>query len=176
MEEYDLYDKNRQKLNEKLERKYQPPKGKCRVVIHVCLFNSKGQMLIQQRSQTKKVNPNKWDVSVGGCVIAGEDARTAASRELFEELSIKHDFSNEIPHLTINFDGGFDDYFTFIQDVPLKDVKFGDREVQKVKWASEKQILKMIKDGTFLPYHPTLISALFGMHTFPPSNFTKLPF
>jgi isopentenyl-diphosphate delta-isomerase type 1 len=57
-------------------------------VVHVLVFNSRGQLLLQKRSQSKDVAPGLWDTSVGGHVVPGEDAAAAAQRELTEELGV----------------------------------------------------------------------------------------
>ena len=57
-------------------------------VVHVLVFSSKGELLLQKRSMNKDVAPGKWDTSVGGHVDPGEEMPDAASRELFEELGI----------------------------------------------------------------------------------------
>lgn len=57
-------------------------------VVHVLVFNDKGELLLQKRSMNKDVAPGKWDTSVGGHVPNGEDLITAAKREMEEELGI----------------------------------------------------------------------------------------
>jgi len=57
-------------------------------VVHVLIFNSKGELLLQKRASHKDVAPGKWDTSVGGHVGLGEDILTAAKREMLEELGI----------------------------------------------------------------------------------------
>lgn len=57
-------------------------------VVHVMVFNSKGELLLQKRAFNKDVAPGKWDTSVGGHIMPGEDILTAAKRETFEELGI----------------------------------------------------------------------------------------
>lgn len=83
--------------------------GGNRLVVHACIFNSDGEVLIQQRQSFKDGWPNKWDVTVGGRAIAGDDSGAAIERELFEELGLKINLRNRRPHLTVNFNGGFDD-------------------------------------------------------------------
>ena len=58
-------------------------------VVHVLVFNKKGDLLLQKRSQKKDVAPGKWDTSVGGHINPGEDVLAAARREMEEELGIK---------------------------------------------------------------------------------------
>src|SRR4030067_2112049 len=57
-------------------------------VVHVLIFNSKGNLLLQKRSMDKDVAPGKWDTSVGGHINAGEAITEALSREMKEELGI----------------------------------------------------------------------------------------
>lgn len=64
----DLYDKNHLPLNVSIKRGEKIPKNACRLVVHICIFNTKGEMLIQQRQSTKKSLPDKWDLSAGGQV------------------------------------------------------------------------------------------------------------
>lgn len=163
MERLDLYTMDRQPVNQTIERGQSCPVDLCRLVIHVCIFNSKGEMLIQQRQSTKKSWPNAWDLTLGGGVQSGENSQQAAQRELNEELGVDHDFSNERAYLTINFDNGFDDFYLIEKDVSLKDVTFKDNEVQAVKWATKDEILDMIKSKNFINYYPSFVSALFEM-------------
>lgn len=58
-------------------------------VVHVLVFNNRGDLLLQKRSLKKDVAPGKWDTSAGGHINPGEDALAAARREMEEELGIK---------------------------------------------------------------------------------------
>ncbi len=57
-------------------------------VVHVLVFNSIGELLLQKRSMSKDVEPGKWDTSVGGHVSAAEDTSSAMYREMKEELGL----------------------------------------------------------------------------------------
>lgn len=59
-------------------------------VVHVLVFNKKGELFLQKRSETKDVAPGKWDTSVGGHVSSGENLLEAAKREMEEELGISN--------------------------------------------------------------------------------------
>jgi isopentenyldiphosphate isomerase len=56
--------------------------------VHVLVVSSDGNLLLQKRSQTKDVQPGKWDTSVGGHVGFGQTYEEAARRESEEELGI----------------------------------------------------------------------------------------
>lgn len=57
-------------------------------VVHLHVFNSKGELFLQKRSMSKDIQPGKWDTSVGGHVDYGEEIKTALCREAREELGI----------------------------------------------------------------------------------------
>jgi len=57
--------------------------------VHVWIFNSRGEVLLQKRAMSKDTFPGLWDISSAGHVSAGETPNEAAVRELGEELGIK---------------------------------------------------------------------------------------
>ncbi len=164
MEKIDLYNADRIRLGKIAEKEAKMKKGEYRMVVHICVINSQGKLLIQQRSSTKKNFPNVWDLTLGGNVQAGENARKAAQRELEEELGIFLDFSELRPLYTFNFKDGFDDMFVVERDVSLEQIKFVDGEVQAVKWAGQKEILKLIKKKKFIQYYPSVINLIFDTY------------
>ncbi len=162
MELFDLYTKDREKTGKTMVRGERAPDGLYRIVVHVCVFNSRGEMLIQRRQPFKHGWSGMWDVSVGGGVVAGESSLEAAQRELFEEVGLKIPLP-ERPHLTIHFDGGFDDIYLTEHDCEISSLVLQPEEVCEAKWASQDEILEMIGAGTFIPYHKELIKLLFFM-------------
>ena len=56
--------------------------------VHVFVRNSDGDLFLQKRSGDKRIQPGKWDTSVGGHVQAGQSYEEAAVREATEELGI----------------------------------------------------------------------------------------
>lgn len=167
MEMFDIYTESREKTNKTIQRGVKLKKGDYRVVVHCCIFNSKGEMLIQQRQPFKKSWSDMWDITAGGCVISGETSKQAVQREVFEELGIDMDFSDIRPHLTINFDNGFDDYYIiYNDDIDISSLKLQYEEVKAVKWAGLKEIKEMLINGTFIPYRDALIDLLFTMKAY----------
>jgi isopentenyldiphosphate isomerase len=163
MELWDLYDRDRHPTGEILERGKPVPPGRYHLVVHVVIFNSKGEMLIQQRQPFKEGWPNMWDVSTGGSAVAGDTSQTAAHREVLEELGLSIDFTGIRPQMTINFPGGFDDMYFIEREVNIDDVILQPEEVQAVKWADFDEVCAMIDDGRFIPYHKALIRLMFDM-------------
>jgi isopentenyldiphosphate isomerase len=161
MELWDLYTKDREKTDKTILRGEEIPDNYYRLIIHVCIFNDKGEMLIQQRQPFKKGWPNMWDFSVGGCAKSGDTSQTAAEREVAEEIGLNISLKDVRPSLTVNFLHGFDDIYLIEKNVDLAKLKLQYEEVQAVKWASINEIYKMIDDNSFIPYHKSLVELLF---------------
>lgn len=163
MELWDIYNIDRTKSGETMVRGEPFQKDHYHLVVHACLFNSNGEMLIQQRQPFKVGWSNLWDITVGGSATKGDTSQTAIERELFEEIGLKVDLQGVRPHLTMNFDVGFDDIYLFEMDIDINDLKLQYDEVQQVKWASLDEIFEKIDDGIFIPYYKSLIQLFFDM-------------
>ena len=111
IEYWDIYDENRNKTGRIHRRGDEMQSGDYHLVIHVCIFNSKNELLIQRRHPDKIGWPGIWDISAAGSALQDEDSRMAAIREVKEELGIEINLDGLRPHFTINFDQGFDDYW-----------------------------------------------------------------
>ena len=57
-------------------------------VVHLHVFNSKGELYLQKRPEWKDIQPGKWDTAVGGHIDYGETPEQALQREVREELGI----------------------------------------------------------------------------------------
>ncbi len=57
-------------------------------VVHLHVFNSKGELYLQKRPTWKDIQPGKWDTACGGHVELGENVEMALKREVKEELGI----------------------------------------------------------------------------------------
>ena len=117
-------------------------------VVHVLLFNKKGELLLQKRSTNKDVAPGKWDTSVGGHVNPGENIHIAAKRELKEELGItrcrieflhEYIFSNHIESELVST-------FTCVYNGNLI---FNKDEIDGIKFWGLDEISKNLGNGLF---------------------------
>ena len=57
-------------------------------VVHLHIFNSRGEVYLQKRPDWKDIQPGKWDTAVGGHIDYGELPENALIREVREELGI----------------------------------------------------------------------------------------
>lgn len=56
--------------------------------VHIFVFNTKGELFLQRRSQWKDTHPLRWDSSAAGHVNAGQTYDETAPREIEEELGV----------------------------------------------------------------------------------------
>lgn len=57
-------------------------------VVHLHVYNSKGELYLQKRPDWKDIQPGRWDTAVGGHIDLGECVEEALHREVKEELGI----------------------------------------------------------------------------------------
>lgn len=163
MELVDLYDENRIPLGKTAERYGRRAVGEYRAVVHICVFDRQGRLLIQQRSQEKRACPGKWDVSAAGGVAAGESVRESAEREFLEELGYSLDLTGVRPSITVNFSGGFDDFFIVQRDIDLAQLTLQVEEVSAVRWATREEVLELLEKREFMNYPRGFVQCLFDM-------------
>lgn len=149
---WDVYTKDRVKTGTLHRRGQKMKDGEYHMVVHICIFNSRNQLLIQQRQPFKKGWSNMWDITVGGSALQGESSTQAAEREVFEEIGLKLDLSGARPDFTINFEDGFDDYYLLEREVNLDELHLQEEEVQAVRWADKEEVIRMQEQGIMIPY------------------------
>ncbi len=161
MEIWDLYNEKREKTGETMIRGDKVPKGSFRLVVCLCIFSPDGRMLIQRRALDKEGWSGLWDISCGGSVISGEDSAIGMERELFEELGIRHSFAGERPKVTFSIGQGFVDVYTLLGDYPCESLTLQESEVCDARYATLDEILGLIDERRFIPYHKSIIESMF---------------
>lgn len=165
MEHWDIYDENRNKTGRTVQRGSGEmlKKGEYHMVVHICLFNSEGKMLVQQRQPFKDDWRNMWDVTVGGSAVTGDTSLSAALRETREEIGLSLAPADFRRAATIYDEHVMDDYYIVNKELSVSSLKLQTEEVKAVKWADCGEIEEMIEKGEFIPYHRDFINLLFYM-------------
>lgn len=154
MELWDLYTYDRQSTG-LLHRRGDPiPDGLCHIVVHVWLRNQKGEYLISQRSADRQEYPLMYEC-VAGSVLAGEDSRSAAVREVFEEVGITLDpekgrllSATKRPNYP-----AFRDVWRFPYDGPARLDLATTQEVAQAAWMTKAQIKALMDSGEMAPMY-----------------------
>lgn len=66
-------------------------------VVHLHVFNSRGELFLQKRPEWKDIQPGRWDTAVGGHIDLGESVEDALHREGREELGITFSRAEALP-------------------------------------------------------------------------------
>lgn len=142
MELVDLLNNRKELTGETCERNA-VPEGKYRLSIHIWIVNDKNEILIQQRSASRKMFPNMW-TNTGGACIAGETSIETVFRELKEELNVIPNIDNLELIASYKRKKDYVDVWLLRQNINIKDLKFNDNEVQAAKWATIEEWKKLL--------------------------------
>lgn len=119
-------------------------------VIHLHVFNNKGELYLQKRSATKDIQPNKWDSSVGGHIDLGETPEIAALREAKEEIGLNnvsiHYIQKYIIETNIERELTYC-FYTITDETPSADMD----EVTDGRFWSIKEIEEQLDKDIFTP-------------------------
>ena len=119
-------------------------------VVHLHVFNSKGELYLQHRPEWKDIQPGKWDTATGGHVDYGETTEQALVREVREELGIT-DFSPEFVCRYV-FEGKREKELVYVHKT-IYDGKItpNEEELQGGRFWSKSEILSNMGKGIFTP-------------------------
>ncbi len=135
--------------------------GEYHLVVHIWVMSPDGKVLLQRRSENKRLMPGEW-AATGGAAVAGEDSFSAASRELFEELGIERTRNNMQKGFRLKRRNSLLDVWFTVCDIPEKDLKLQKDEVAEVKWADICELKSMIEDGRFHNYGKEYFNRIFS--------------
>ena len=151
MELWDVLDEDGNLTGRTIERGQPLKDGEYHLVVNIWIKNSKGEYLIQKRSEKVERWSGIW-AATGGSAIKGENSLNAALREVKEELgiSLKPDMLKRV--IGVKRKNALSDLWLACHDVDLKDIRVQKEEVSEVKYASMSEILIMTSSNEFLDY------------------------
>ncbi|MBR3282134.1 MAG: NUDIX domain-containing protein [Ruminococcus sp.] len=134
--------------------------GDLHPTVHIWLIKRKDMgiyVLLQKRAAGKRINPDCYDVSAAGHVSQGGEFRSAAVRELHEELGIDIPRGKlELIGLRRNLytDGDIKDnemsaVYICRENINTDELLLDSEEVSEVCWAEIDEMLSVMKNGGF---------------------------
>ena len=136
-------------------------------IVHVLVYNSKGEMLLQRRHREKDFCPNHWVTSAGGHVQSGETYEQAALREMDEEIGVTSPltflFKDIYERESIAKSGQYSHgrikkYLTTFKTEHEGPFTMHPTEVDKIEFFNMNEIKNMISKGE--KFHPELLFLL----------------
>lgn len=121
-------------------------------VVHDLIFNTHGELLVQQLASTRTRHPGYWGSSVAAYLFAGESYKAAAERRLEEELGIHGLPLSYVGKTSMEDDGShkFIAVFTGTCDGPFS---FDRSQIERLEFLPRHVIHELQADGsrTFTP-------------------------
>ena len=169
MAEYiDVLNEDGIKTGEILTRKEVHSKGLWHRAIVIAIINEKNEILLQQRSANKDKNANLWDISVAGHISSGQDAVSAAAREINEEVMIgveakvsvtdfRYMFSYRVSQKFAEdyFENQYYDFFILRKNgIKIEHIHMQESEVQAVKFVSLIELEQILQSDKIVKRQP----------------------
>lgn len=135
--------------------------GEYHLVVHIWIVSSDGRLLLQRRSDKKRLMPGEW-AATGGAAISGESSFEAAKRELFEELGIPSTKESLKKILRLKRRNSLLDVWVTTCDESPEKLKLQASEVAEARLVTEDELYAMIKDGRFHNYGKDYFEQVLG--------------
>lgn len=167
----DILDENGVKTSEVATRKEVHRIGLWHRVAILVVMDQHNRILLQQRSNDKVTNPNKWDIAAAGHVDAGENSFVTIIREAREEVGIDlnanlsaADFHNILTYRKESIhelgteqiiDKQYHDcYLARLPEISINNLVLQTSEVQNVKLCSPEEFLQMLNSKLLVNRQP----------------------
>lgn len=129
-------------------------------VVHLHVFNSKGELYLQKRPEWKDIQPGKWDTAVGGHIDLGEHVGQALFREAGEELGIEGFTPEALPQYVFRSERECEMVYPY-KTVYDKDIRPSE-ETSGGRFWNMDEIRESIGKGILTPNFEQEFKKLFG--------------
>jgi len=131
-------------------------------VVHLHLFNSRSELFLQKRAETKDIQPGKWDTSVGGHISPGETPLKALFREAGEELGLTEfvpEYLGKYVWKSIRERELVYSFSTISDCVPVINIE----EIEEGRYWTREEIKKNLEKEVFTPNFEFEFGRLFSL-------------
>lgn len=118
-------------------------------VVHLHVFNSRGELYLQRRPLWKDIQPGKWDTAVGGHVDLGESVEMALRREVREELGMTEFTPETLTHYV--FESATERELVFVHRTTYDGPVTPSEELDGGRFWSLDEIRENMGKGIFTP-------------------------
>ncbi|NQZ84752.1 MAG: NUDIX domain-containing protein [Nanoarchaeales archaeon] len=144
-----IYDENNTYSGKNLMKSVAHKEGLWHRTVHICIYNSKGQILLQKRAARKELLPDMWDISVAGHINSKQTELDAAICEISEEIGIDVKESDLDFFKIYKFAGTYRNiinneffYFYFLKlDLDTNSLVLQESEVADAQWFEPSRVL-----------------------------------
>jgi len=150
MELFDILDKDGNKTGLTAKKGTQLQDGQFYLGIHVYIFNSSMEFLLQQRSYNKAFLPGGWDVILEHA-IAGETSRECAIRGIKEEIGLHVSDISFIGRMFWKEHHHIVDIYFAKKDFQVDALSFGQGEVIAAAFVSKEEMLAHVSNMHYRP-------------------------
>jgi isopentenyldiphosphate isomerase len=127
-------------------------------VAHDLIFNSSGELLVQQLARTRTRHPGYWGSSVAAYLFAGESYESAAERRLAQELGVRGVPLKYIGKISMVDEGchKFVSVFTATDNGPFR---FDRNHIEKIEFLP-LPLIRELRDSGARAFTPTFVRVL----------------
>lgn len=140
-------------------------------VVHLHIFNTKGELFLQKRSSTKDIQPGMWDTSSAGHIGLNETPIKAVLREVSEELGITgiapHFITRYIIETNIERELSYCFYTVYDGDIKIDNDEVSDGcfwTIDNIKKQLGKGIFTLNFESDFLRFFNQGLSCVDRLH------------
>ena len=158
----EIFDENNYPLNQQMMKIKAHQNGLWHRAVHIWVYNSNGDILLQLRSKIKDLYPKMWEISATGHVSVGEEPIISALREIKEEIGLSIN-ENDLNFFQIRkqksiykkiINNEFYYVFFYKYDGDISKLKLQKEEVEEIRFIPLDDIEIELKNNSekYIPY------------------------